>query len=61
MYNCECTAQLIDQEMYRFLVHEKKMVGVRLGDYLVACLDGGHELWAPDRFENIFYQLPESC
>jgi len=59
MHNCECLAHKIDQQWYQLLVNERKMEGVRLGDYLVQCLDGREELWAPDRFENIFYKLPD--
>lgn len=64
MWNCECDAQLIDQKWYHLLANEQKMTGVRIGDYLVRCADGREELWTPDRFENIFYKLPdrsESC
>lgn len=59
MHNCECEAQKIDQEWFKHLSYERKMTGVNLGDYLVKCADGREELWAPDRFENIFYKLPE--
>jgi len=59
MHNCTCEAQKIDQEWFNFLTKERKMEGVRVGDYLVKCIDGREELWAPERFENIFYELSE--
>lgn len=55
---CECEAQKIDRQWYNFLVHEQKRTGIDMGDYLVKCADGREEIWAPDKFENLFYELP---
>ena len=60
MKNCECRAEVVDNNWLLFLTKERKIASVTIGDYWVTCLDGREELWPKERFENIFYKLPES-
>lgn len=60
MYNSTTEAEVVDNAWLLFLTKELKIKDVHIGDYWVTCLDGRQELWPKDRFENIFYKLPES-